>query len=69
MNLIHLADKCLDLDALIRVGIRRLLAKRRRQVWKANLTEFTRLLPQSPLAGGSTGKQDAYPTFSKRART
>ena len=50
MNLTQLAENGLVPDALIRVGIRRLLAKRRSQMHEANLIEFARLLRQSPLA-------------------
>ncbi len=50
MNLIHLAERGLIPDQLIRVGIRRLLARRLRDSGATSLAEFADLLRQSPLA-------------------
>jgi len=50
INLIQLAEQALLPDALIRIGIRRLLAKRRGQMQQGNPSEFARMLRQIPLA-------------------
>ena len=47
---IQLAERGLFPDRLIRMGIRSLLAARRRNVEEVDLTEFANLLRQSPLA-------------------
>ncbi|MCA9168033.1 MAG: class I SAM-dependent methyltransferase [Planctomycetales bacterium] len=50
MNLIHLAERGLVPDSLIRVGIRRLLAKRLREIENTDISDFVRMISASPLA-------------------
>ena len=61
MNWIPLAELGLTPDAIIRVGIRRLLATRIREGYATDLEEFIRQLKESPLAVATdTANQQHY---------